>query len=68
MTIQDLLDKIRQLPERPVDMPTTPPRELVAFVVALEPRPTAMEDDDAGRLRARLGLDRGAHRTRRARE
>jgi transcriptional regulator with XRE-family HTH domain len=33
MTIQDLLDKIIQLPERPVDVPTTPPSELVAFVV-----------------------------------
>jgi transcriptional regulator with XRE-family HTH domain len=33
MTTQDLLNKITQLPERPVDVPTTPPIELVAFVV-----------------------------------
>ena len=33
MTTQDLLDKITQLPERPVDVPTAPPIELVAFVV-----------------------------------
>jgi transcriptional regulator with XRE-family HTH domain len=33
MTTQDLLDKITQLPERPIDVPTAPPIELVAFVV-----------------------------------
>jgi len=33
MTMQDLLDKITQLPGRPVDVPTVPPIELVAFVV-----------------------------------
>jgi len=33
MTIQDLLDKITQLPERPIDVPTAPPIELVTFVV-----------------------------------
>ncbi len=33
MTTQDLLAKITQLPERPVDVPATPPIELVAFVV-----------------------------------
>jgi transcriptional regulator with XRE-family HTH domain len=33
MTTQDLLDNITQLPQRPVDVPTVPPIELVAFVV-----------------------------------
>jgi transcriptional regulator with XRE-family HTH domain len=33
MTTQDLLDKIKQLPERPADVPTAPPVELVTFVV-----------------------------------
>jgi hypothetical protein len=33
MTTQDLLNKITQLPERPIDVPTAPPIELVGFVV-----------------------------------
>lgn len=33
MNAQELLDKIKDLPNRPVDVPTTPPVELVAMVV-----------------------------------
>jgi hypothetical protein len=33
MTTQDLLDKTTHLPERPIDVPTVPPIELVGFVV-----------------------------------
>jgi transcriptional regulator with XRE-family HTH domain len=33
MTIQELLDEIAQLPERPTDVPTAPPIALVAFIV-----------------------------------
>jgi transcriptional regulator with XRE-family HTH domain len=33
MTVQDLLNKISNLPERPHDTPTVPPAEVVAFVV-----------------------------------
>ena len=33
MTMQDLLDKITQLPVRSIGVPTAPPIELVGFVV-----------------------------------
>jgi hypothetical protein len=33
MTTQDLLNKITQLPQQPIDIPIVPPIELVAFVV-----------------------------------
>jgi hypothetical protein len=33
MNAQELLDKIKELPDKPVDVPTAPPIELVAMVV-----------------------------------